>query len=69
METTAPEVSVPRMVIAALADAGFDPVVIKFAADTAFGRQIEFKPIGFFLAKPHPIIKELRAAVDGAKRA
>jgi len=50
-------------------DSGLGRVVIRFARDTAFGRRIEFIPIGFSPPTPHPIIAELRAAVAGAKRA
>lgn len=50
-------------------DSGLGRVVIRFVCDTAFGRRIEFSPIGLFPPTPHPIIAQLRAAVAGAKRA
>ena len=50
------------------AKAGFAPIVVTFARDTAFGRDVAFKPIGFRLRKPHPIIEELRVAIAAAKR-
>jgi hypothetical protein len=65
------EIAIPLGDVEAVdhAGGGFGRVVITFARDTAFGRRIEFSPIGLFPPTPHPIIAELRAAVAGAKRA
>jgi hypothetical protein len=65
------EIAVPLGDVEAVdqVDTGFGRVVITLARDTAFGRRIDFSPIGLFPPKPHPIIAELRAAVAGANRA
>jgi hypothetical protein len=64
-------VSAPRRISAH--DTAFDYlflpglfVVLIVAAAVAVGRLV--KPIGFQLVPPHPIVKELRAAVAAAKR-
>jgi hypothetical protein len=66
------EIAVPLGDVEAVndgADSGYVGVVVTFARDTAFGRQIIFRPAESSESRPHPVVDEIRAAVARVKRA